>query len=82
VTYSDALILLYELADRQDPRFQPAAARWHARFVLEASLPLGESEMVMQMLCGIRGANRQVVRRRLLTKVESAGLATVDVPSS
>jgi hypothetical protein len=32
--------------------------------------------MVMKLLCGIRDANRQVVRRRLLERVEQAGLAT------
>jgi len=34
VMYADALLLLFELADREDERFQQAAARWHARFVL------------------------------------------------
>jgi hypothetical protein len=42
--YADALLLLFELADREDERFQLAAARWHARFVLEAGLPLREAE--------------------------------------
>jgi hypothetical protein len=27
-------------ADREDERFQLAAARWHARFMLEAGLPV------------------------------------------
>jgi hypothetical protein len=40
--YADALLLLFELADREDERFQFAAARWHARFVLEANMPLRE----------------------------------------
>jgi hypothetical protein len=44
VLYSDALLLLYEMADRDDERFQVAAARWHARFVLEAKLPLRDAE--------------------------------------
>jgi hypothetical protein len=38
--FADALLLLFELADREDERFHVAAARWHARFVLEANLPL------------------------------------------
>lgn len=79
VTYADALLLLYELADRRDKRYQAAAARWHARFVLEAGLPLGDSEVVMNMLCGIRGASRHIVRRRLLARVEEAGLTTSEV---
>jgi hypothetical protein len=36
--YADALLLLFELADREDERFQLAAARWHARFVLEGGV--------------------------------------------
>ena len=58
MTFADALMLLFELADKEDSRFQPVAARWHARFVLAADLPLRDSEMVMNLLCGIRGANR------------------------
>jgi hypothetical protein len=79
VTYADALLLLYELADKQDKRYQAAAARWHAKFVLEARLPLGESQMVMQMLSGITGPQRQIVRRQLLVAVERAGLTARDM---
>jgi hypothetical protein len=35
--------------------------------------------MTMNLLCGIRGANRHVVRRRLLESVERAGLSTRDI---
>jgi hypothetical protein len=79
VTFGDALFFLFELADRDDPRFSGAAARWHARFVLEAGLSLGEAEMVMSMLCGIRGADRLVVRRRLTQKVDWAGLTVAEI---
>ena len=79
MTFADALILLFELADKEDRRFQPAAARWHARFVLAADFPLRDSEVVMNLLCGIRGANRLVIRRRLLERVERTGLATSDI---
>jgi hypothetical protein len=60
-------------------RFQPAAARWHARFALAAKLPLRESEMTMNLLSGIRGAHRHVIRRRLLECVERAGLSTREI---
>src|SRR5437867_12244230 len=53
--FADALLLLFEMADREDERFQSAAARWHARFVLEAGLPLREAEAVMTLLCRMRG---------------------------
>jgi len=76
VMFSDALLLLYEMADKEDERFQVAAARWHARFVLEANLPLRDAEGVMTLLCRLRGADRHVVRRRLLLSVERAGLTT------
>ena len=56
--------------------FQAAAARWHAHFVLEAGLPLRDAEGVMMLLCRLRGADRLVVRRRLLLTVERAGVAT------
>jgi hypothetical protein len=79
--YADALLLLFELADREDERFQQAAARWHARFVLEAGLPLREAEGVMTLLCRLRGADRLVVRRRLLATVERAGLTTKEIHS-
>jgi len=79
VTFADALLLLFELADKDDKRFQPAAARWHARFVLEAKLDLGDSERVMALLSGVRGANRLVVRRRLLDQIQRAGLTARDI---
>lgn len=62
-----------------------SAFRWlrlagNARFVLEAKLPLREAEAMMMLLCRLRGANRLVVRRRLLAVVERAGLATREIP--
>ncbi len=79
VMFADALLLLFELADKEDKRFQAAAARWHARFVLEAKLPLREAEAVMALLCRLRGADRHIVRRRLLLSVERAGLTTREI---
>jgi hypothetical protein len=81
VTYADALLLLFELADREDARFRSAAARWHARFVLAAGLDLSEADMVMKMLSGVRGPNRQVLRRRLLERVQFAGLTAAEIPA-
>jgi hypothetical protein len=80
VMFADGLLLLFEMADQEDERFQVAAARWHARFVLEAKLPLREAEGVMNLLCRLRGADRLVVRRRLLALVERAGLSTREIP--
>jgi hypothetical protein len=77
--YADALLLLFEMADREDERFQAAAARWHARLILEARLPLRDAEGVMTLLCRLRGADRHIVRRRLLLSVERAGLTTREI---
>lgn len=79
MNFAFALLLLYELADKGDERFAAAAARWHARFTLEAGLPLDEAEMVMRLLCGVRGANRLIVRRQLLAFVDRAGLSARDM---
>ena len=79
--FADALLLLFELADREAERFQVAAARWHARFVLEAELPLRDAEGMMTLLCRLRRADRIVVRRRLLLTVERAGLTTREIRS-
>jgi hypothetical protein len=75
VMFADGLLLLFEMADREDERFQVAAARWH---VLEAKLPLREAEVVMTLLCRLGGADRLVARRRLLALV--GGLATREIP--
>jgi hypothetical protein len=81
VTYLDALLIVFELADKGDRRYQAVAARWHAKFVLAANLSLGESEMLVKMLAGIRGANRLVLRRRLLERVEREGLSRKEMPA-
>src|SRR5262249_25643800 len=78
----DALLLLFELADTKDERFQAAAARWHARFVLEAGLPLREAESLMALLGQLRGADRLVARRQRLRVVGRAGLATTEIRAS
>jgi hypothetical protein len=40
---------------------------------------LREAEAVMTLLCRLRGADRHVVRRRLLLAVERAGLTTREI---
>ena len=66
----------------EDERFQAAAARSHVRFVLEAERPLRAAEGVMTLLCRLRGADRHIVRRRLLLSVERAGLRTREIDSA
>ena len=51
----------------------------HGDEPLEANLSLREAEGVMTLLCRVRGADRHVVRRRLLLTVERAGLTTREI---
>lgn len=79
MTFGTALFYLFELADRNDPKYGPAAARWHARFVLKAGLTLGEAETIMSQLCGIKGPNRLLLRRSLAQRVEKLGLTATEI---
>lgn len=44
-------------------------------------LPLREAQSLMTLLCRLRGADRHVVRRRLLVMVERGGLTTTEIRS-
>ena len=44
----DALVLCLLLRD--DPRYERAASRWHAKYVLEKGLPLAESRQLLSLL--------------------------------
>jgi hypothetical protein len=57
---------------RSGGRALPDGARPLARRP-RSRLPLRESDIVMTLLCRLRGADRHVVRRRLLLAVERAG---------
>ena len=59
------------------------ALEWFERTTPEWAkpLPLREAEGVMTLLCRVRGADRLVVRRRLLATVERAGLTTREIRS-
>jgi hypothetical protein len=72
----DALILLFKLADKGACQ---RAAGGSKPLSSAPELPLRDSEMVMNLLCGIRGANRLVIRRCLLEAIERAGLAASDI---
>lgn len=53
LSLADALDFLLLLSEMDPARFDPAAARWHARFFLEARmLPLADSQPVTR--CGSR----------------------------
>lgn len=52
-----------------------AAGRWLGRYLVATYAPLGEAEMVLNMLSGLRGANALLVQRRLLERVAASGVA-------
>src|SRR2546423_11895234 len=57
LSLTDALALCLLIAEREPARWPRAAARWHARFVLEArGIGLKESAMALQALTGLTGA--------------------------
>lgn len=55
LSLSDALEFLLLLSEKDPARFDPAAARWHARFVLEARrLRLADSQLLLGAVAGLR----------------------------
>ncbi len=55
LSLADALSFLLLLSEMDPGRFDPAAARWHARFVLEARrLPLADSQLLLGAVAGLR----------------------------
>lgn len=55
LSLADALDFLLLLSEKDPARFDPAAARWHARFVLEARrLPLADSQLLLGAVAGLR----------------------------
>jgi hypothetical protein len=55
LSLADALDLLLLLSEKDPARFDPAAARWHARFVLEARrLRLADSQLLLGAVAGLR----------------------------
>ncbi len=52
---ADALDFLLLLSEKDPARFDPAAARWHARFILEARrLRLADSQLLLGAAAGLR----------------------------
>ncbi len=55
LSLADALGFLLLLAEKDPARFDPAAARWHARFGLEARrLRLADSQLLLGAVAGLR----------------------------
>ena len=55
LSLADALDFLLLLSEKDPARFDPAAARWHARFVLGARrLPLADSQLLLRAVARLR----------------------------
>jgi hypothetical protein len=60
LTLSDSLALLLLFADKDPGRFERAASRWHARFVLEAGgLTIGEAFAALAAVTLLTGPGRR-----------------------
>ena len=54
LSLADALDFLLLLSEKDPTRFDPAAARWHARFVLEVKrLGLADSQLLLGAVAGL-----------------------------
>lgn len=67
VKLDDALLILSLLAERDDPRFDRAAARWLGRLLLETPAGLGDARFALALverLPKCRDALHALARRR------------------
>jgi hypothetical protein len=79
LTLADALALALLIADAEPERWPRAAARWHARFVLEAKgIGLDESALAFAAVVALRGKHRELAAQTLQQLARSRGLASVD----
>ncbi len=75
---ADALALALLIADAEPKRWPRAAARWHARFVLEAKgIGFDESALALAAVGALPGEHRELAAQTLRHLVHSHGLASV-----
>jgi hypothetical protein len=67
VSLDDALAILIVLAQKEDPRFERAAARWVGRLLTETPADLSDARFALALverLPGCRDALHALARRR------------------
>lgn len=74
VPLEEALLLVVLLLDER--RYGKAAAKWHARLVLERRISLTESQMLLCLLQALVGEGRTVAARALAGVVAGYGMTT------
>jgi len=79
LSLADALALALLIAEAEPRRWPRAAARWHARFVLEAKgIGLDESALVLAAVAALPGKHRELAVQTLRHLAHSHGLASLD----
>jgi hypothetical protein len=78
LSLADALAFLLLLSEKDPARFDPAAARWHARFVLEArGLRLSDSQLLLGAVAGLRAPAPVIPLDTIHALAEKAHLTAV-----
>jgi hypothetical protein len=79
LSLADALALCLLIAAEDPVRFDRAAARWHARFVLEAGrIGLGESHLALAAVAALPGPARLPAAETLRDLARRYRVANVD----
>jgi hypothetical protein len=79
LSLSDALALALLIAEAEPQRWPRAAARWHARFVLEAQgIGLDESALAFAAVAALAGKHRALAAQTLQQLARSRGLASIE----
>jgi hypothetical protein len=75
VGLTDALALCAMLAENDLERFDRAAARWHARYVLDLpAVTIAESQLVLASVAALAGPRPAAAREALVTLSEARRL--------
>jgi hypothetical protein len=74
MSVADALALTLLLAERDTGRFGGAAARWHARYLLEArGVEVEESQLLLASLAALPGEHGSTAAEVIASLVEKRG---------
>jgi hypothetical protein len=78
LSVADALSLALLIAENEPTRWPRAAARWHARFVLEAKgIGLNDSSLALAALAALPTEHRDIAAQTLGQLARSLGLTSV-----
>ncbi len=79
LSLADALSLALLIAEAEPQCWPRAAARWHARFVLEAKgIGLDESALAFTAVAALRGKHRQLAALTLQQLARSHGVPSIE----